>query len=755
MSDFTAIQEYVVENISRPVKYIIYKLTEFIRVVDKFIFRQVPAGAASGYANIEKIEGNTVAWNQLVSNGNLNDFTGWNINNASYTITDNVLTMVSTTSTGCLYRSMGFKSGHKYLLSLKKVSADGIFNFVIFNGDTRVYTSPNMSGTTTETYSFIYECANTGTLQIQPVRVQASGVTVSVTNIQIHDLTAIFGAGNEPTTVADFEAWLAQNIGTLPYYDYNAGELLSVKMSGMQTALANQNMFVDLGLPSGLLWAKSNIDVTQPNGLAASPYQYGCSFFSWGNVEGHNPVNNSFVNVYDWGGINAQEPWYEGQVYGNTNGSFLTGYIPANDTYDAARHNVRSLWRIPSTTDFLELKNNCDFIDVNGDVIPNETVDKRIIYNSTKGIRLRSKINGNEIFFACCGSGNSTTLTARGANGNYWTSTYYNMKQCRRVYIGSDNTLFESYQNRNMGFCIRPVIAPTDLPFDVTTITGINTSTNVREVIFADGMNKASDNDVDIIDLTANTAERATFVLPNTYQELEWLKSDGNAYIQTNLLVSRLYTYKLKFNITDFNYGGWVIGAKVSSAGSSDDFGVAVSAIRFGTQYVNKDFTTYNDVELIVNGVGYTINGEYTEWGNTPTINNDRALKLFWAQNSTAQKLGKIYYLQILDSNGVSLLHLIPAKRIADSVLGMYDMVSNTFLSNAGTGDFVAGPEVVKNVYPLATPITYTDIRDRYGNKLNGRYKVESEGTENILPQNTSTPISVAPIITTTYNKES
>ena len=73
MSDFNSLVQYTVENISRPVKYIIYKLTEFIRVVDKFVFRQVPSGAASGYATIEQIEGNTVAWNQLLKQGKLVD----------------------------------------------------------------------------------------------------------------------------------------------------------------------------------------------------------------------------------------------------------------------------------------------------------------------------------------------------------------------------------------------------------------------------------------------------------------------------------------------------------------------------------------------------------------------------------------------------------------------------------------------------------------------------------------------------------
>jgi len=36
----------------------------------------------------------------------------------------------------------------------------------------------------------------------------------------------------------------------------------------------------------------------------------------------------------------------------------------------------------------------------------------------------------------------------------------------------------------------------------------------------------------------------------------------------------------------------------------------------------------------------------------------------------------------------------IPARRNSDGVLGMYDTVTQTFLTNGGTGDFIAGPVV-------------------------------------------------------------
>ena len=44
--------------------------------------------------------------------------------------------------------------------------------------------------------------------------------------------------------------------------------------------------------------------------------------------------------------------------------------------------------------------------------------------------------------------------------------------------------------------------------------------------------------------------------------------------------------------------------------------------------------------------------------------------------------------------NGSLSLDLIPAKRKSDSVVGMYDVVSNTFYTNNGTGTFGAGNNV-------------------------------------------------------------
>jgi hypothetical protein len=53
----------------------------------------------------------------------------------------------------------------------------------------------------------------------------------------------------------------------------------------------------------------------------------------------------------------------------------------------------------------------------------------------------------------------------------------------------------------------------------------------------------------------------------------------------------------------------------------------------------------------------------------------------------------RLYYTKMW-KNGTLVRYLIPAKRNSDNVVGMYDTVSKTFFTNAGSGAFIAGPVV-------------------------------------------------------------
>lgn len=246
--------------------------------------------------------------------------------------------------------------------------------------------------------------------------------------------------------------------------DLKSGKKLSDILE-YQKPYVDSDLFVDMGLPSGVLWAKASIDLTTQSGFQevngeVSPFKYECSFFSWGNTDGHNPSSASAFD-YNWGGVNAQEPYYDGQVYGDTPGNTLTGNIPPS--MDAARANIGAPWRMPSKADFEELFANIDYIDADGNVVTAETsiaktaADKRVTVNGINGLYLRSKINGNRLFFPASGYGYGRSWSGRTGNGYFWSSSFNSARYARNLDFNSGGVTPAGTSTRYYGFSVRPV----------------------------------------------------------------------------------------------------------------------------------------------------------------------------------------------------------------------------------------------------------------------------------------------------------
>ena len=186
-----------------------------------------------------------------------------------------------------------------------------------------------------------------------------------------------------------------------------------------QTAAAPTG-FVDLALPSGLLWADKNIGAT-------APHEHGL-YFSWGNVIGHAEGSG-----YD----------FSDAVYAETPGAALTGNVPVNTTYDAARHNLGSPCRMPTVGEFQELNSNCD----------SEWTDE----DGVAGRRFTSRINGNSIFFPASGSYNGSSLNYRGTGGDYWSSSFYSATNAYYLNFNSSGVYPANDSNRRFGFTVRAV----------------------------------------------------------------------------------------------------------------------------------------------------------------------------------------------------------------------------------------------------------------------------------------------------------
>ena len=180
---------------------------------------------------------------------------------------------------------------------------------------------------------------------------------------------------------------------------------------------------VDLALPSGVLWADKNIG-------ASTPYEDGL-YFSWGNITGHTGDDG-----YDFGTSNDVP-------YASTPGAALTGNIPTNTTYDAARHNMGAPWRMPTVGEFQELVANCD----------SEWTDE----DGVAGRRFTSRINGNSIFFPASGYRYGTGLHDRGSYGYYWSSSLYSQVYGYYLYFNSEGIGPANGYRRFNGFSVRAV----------------------------------------------------------------------------------------------------------------------------------------------------------------------------------------------------------------------------------------------------------------------------------------------------------
>jgi hypothetical protein len=114
---------------------------------------------------------------------------------------------------------------------------------------------------------------------------------------------------------------------------------------------------------------------------------------------------------------------------------------------------------MPLTEDFAELFNSnyTKFVDADGEDIASDVTNKLITMNSIVGIRLKSKINGNTLFFPCSGNGYGSSWYDRGSNGLYWSRSLYSAAYGRYLYFLSSGVNPAYNYNRFLGFAVRPV----------------------------------------------------------------------------------------------------------------------------------------------------------------------------------------------------------------------------------------------------------------------------------------------------------
>lgn len=196
----------------------------------------------------------------------------------------------------------------------------------------------------------------------------------------------------------------------------------------------NGHDYIDLGLPSGLMWATCNVGADTPEGFGA--------YYAWGELQPKE--------VYDWKSYrygNDNNERYELTKYcSNSDYGFhgftdsLTVLEPADDV---AQAEWGSSWRMPTREDWEELFQNTTYIIT--------------AQNGVEGC-LFTATNGNSLFLPAAGYWWGSDFNSAGI-GVYWSSTINTEFPYRSwgYHINPDSSHVCGSSDRNRGQSVRAV----------------------------------------------------------------------------------------------------------------------------------------------------------------------------------------------------------------------------------------------------------------------------------------------------------
>ena len=273
--------------------------------------------------------------------------------------------------------------------------------------------------------------------------------------------------------------------------------------------------------------------------------------------------------------------------------------------------------------------------------------------------------------------------------GHTWDVDYYSPSESTTV---NDNMITPTFAD--LTALEDGTAVGITLPIDANSTSGLNIGfLGTNKIVDIDSKNVQS--------LSKDTEWIFQFVsgqtLPSDYIQLEYIQSSGSQYIDTGFKPNQ----DTKISITvDFPLSGttWLYGSRTSAGSNSLGFlcegnskyrfDYASSTNELATKPTGK-FTIDSDKNKCY------INGELVFTATYTTFASPVNMYIFNNNNNGSLSGGssaKLYNCSIYD-NGVLIRNFIPCKNESGTV-GLYDSVNNQFYQNAGSGTFVAGPEI-------------------------------------------------------------
>lgn len=251
-------------------------------------------------------------------------------------------------------------------------------------------------------------------------------------------LSVYSGRGDNTFTVSvRVNSTTEKRTGTITFMGSNSGIIrtISITQQGKSPLDTNGHEYVDLGLPSGLLWATCNIG-------ASKPEEYG-DYFAWGETTTKSIYDSSSYK-YCKDSDGTLTKYCTDSRYG------IVDYTAVLDLEDDAAHvNWGSKWRMPTSEELDELRdsNNCTWTWT--------------IQNGVNGYRVTSKKSNESLFLPAAGD----CYNYFDAGGSYWSSSLCVSYPCNAHYLSFGSGFVGWYDfSRCVGHSVRPVYESIDNP---------------------------------------------------------------------------------------------------------------------------------------------------------------------------------------------------------------------------------------------------------------------------------------------------
>ena len=245
--------------------------------------------------------------------------------------------------------------------------------------------------------------------------------------VNIADVNAVINiilSGNGNNTAAD-----VNGDGEINIADVNA--VIDIILN---LVVEEEHEWVDLGLPSGTLWATCNVGASSPEELG--------SYFAWGETATKDFYDWS---TYKWCNNNYMKMTKYCTVSNYGNDGFVDNKTELDLEDDAAYVNWGPSWRIPSYEQFEELCTSCTSLWTQ--------------HNGVNGLMFTGP-NGNNLFLPATGMLWGKGLGGVGADGYYWSRTLYNYPNDAFILIFKSNVLsYWDCSYRSIGLTVRAVRA--------------------------------------------------------------------------------------------------------------------------------------------------------------------------------------------------------------------------------------------------------------------------------------------------------